>query len=132
MKALNTKILASCLCLGACISSHATTTAISILPEDTRPLLTVPSNRSAVVRSIIVTNPGLSPVCDQQVLRGLAIKTSLCVPAGSSLQVEFSPALFYKGNESIDLKNGDSVTSTVFTINYRIIPPGKGLIEKEE
>jgi len=121
--------------LGLCLvaaASQAATTAVSVLPTDTRSLLTVPNNRSAVVRSVVVSNPGSVAVCDQQILRGLGIKTSICVPPGSSFQVEFSPALFYKRNESIDLKNGDGVTTTIFTVNYRIIPPGKGLLEKEE
>ena len=132
MKTITSSIVALGLCLGAYASSQAATTSISILPTDTRTLLTVPNNRSAVVRSIVVSNPGVAAVCTQQILRGAAVKTDLCVPAGSSFQVEFSPALIYKRNESIELRNGDAGTTTNFTVNYRIIPPGKGLYDKEE
>ena len=132
MKATTSSVVALGLCLGAYASSQAATTSISILPSETRTLLTVPNNRSALVRSMVVSNPGSAAVCTQQILRGVAVKTDLCVPAGSSFQVEFSPALLYKSNESIELRNGDAVTPTNFTVNYRIIPPGKGLFEKEK
>ena len=132
MKTITSSIVALGLCLGAYASSQAATTSISILPTDTRTLLTVPNNRSAVVRSIVVSNPGVAAVCTQQILRGAAVKTDLCVPAGSSFQVEFSPALLYKSDESIELRNGDAGTTTNFTVNYRIIPPGKGLYDKEK
>ena len=132
MKATTSSVVALGLCLGAYASSQAATTSISILPSETRTLLTVPNNRSALVRSMVVSNPGNAAVCTQQILRSVAVKTDLCVPAGSSFQVEFSPALLYKSNESIELRNGDTVTTTNFTVNYRIIPPGKGLFEKEK
>ncbi len=132
MKAITSSIIALGLSLGAFASSHAATTSVSVFPTDTKTLLTVPKNRSAVVRSIVVSNPGVAAVCSQQILRGEAVKADLCVPAGSSFQMEFSPALLYKRNESIELSNGDAVTTTNFTVNYRIIPPGKGLYEKEE
>ena len=132
MKLFTAKLVTLGLCIGTCLSAQATTLAKSVLPTETKTLLTVPHNRSAVIRSIIIANPGTAPVCTQQVLRGASVKVDLCVPAGASFQAEFSPALFFKRNESIGLKNGDSTTTTIFTINYRIIPPGKGLIEKEE
>ena len=132
MNSFASKIAALGLCLGASTSGHAATAAVSILPTETRSLLTVPDNRTAVVRSVVVSNPSGVAVCDQQVLLRSRIKTSLCVPAGSSFQLEFSPALAYKGNESIDLKNGDAGVTTVFTVNYRTIAPGRGLIEKEK
>ena len=132
MKANTSSIVALGLCVGAYASSQAATTSVSILPTDTRTLLTVPKNRSAVVRNIVVSNPGVAAVCGQQILRGEAVKADLCVPAGSSFQMEFSPALIYKRNESIELRNGDAGTITKFTVNYRIIPPGKGLYDKEE
>ena len=132
MKAVTSSIVALCLCLGAYASSQAATTSVSILPTETKTLLTVPKNRSAVVRSIVVSNPGVAAVCTQQILRGVAVKTDLCVPAGSSFQVEFNPALLYLRDESIELRNGDAGTTTNFTVNYRIIPPGKGLFEKEK
>ena len=132
MKAITSSIVALGLFLGAYTSSQAATTSVSILPTDTRTLLTVPKNRSAIVRSVVVSNPGPAAVCTQQILRGAAVKTDLCVPAGSSFQVEFSPALLYKSDESIELRNGDAGTTTNFTVNYRIIPPGKGLYDKEK
>lgn len=119
-------------CLGLCISAQALTVATSILPTETKTLLTVPKNRSAVVRSVIVTNPGTSSACGQQILRGASIKSDLCVPAGSSFQAHFSPALVFKAGDKIDLLNGDSVTTTTVTVNYRVIPPGKGLLDKEQ
>ena len=120
------------LCAGVCGATQALTVARSILPTDTKTILTVPRNRSAVVRSVILANPGTAAVCSQQILRGTSVKSDLCVPAGSSFQAHFSPALVFKAGESIDILNGDSVTTTNVTINYRIIPPGKGLLEKEE
>lgn len=132
MKATTSSIIALSLCLGAYAPSQAATNSVSILPTETKTLLTVPKNRSAVVRSIVISNSGGAAVCTQQILRGTAVKADLCVPPGSSFQVEFSPALLYLRNESIELRNGDAVTTTNFTVNYRIIPPGKGLYEKEE
>lgn len=55
-----------------------------------------------------------------------------CMQAGSTFQAHFSPALVFKARESVDMLNGDSVTTTNVTINYRIIPPGKRLLEKTE
>jgi hypothetical protein len=132
MKTLTAKTVALGLCLGTVASVQAATTTVAVLPTATSSLLTVPAHRSAVVRSVVVSNPGNAAVCTQQVLNGTSIKTDLCIPAGSSFQIEFSPALFYKAGASIDLKNGDATTTTNFTVNYRVIAPGRGLIDKEE
>lgn len=132
MKTIASRIVALGLCFGVCISSQAATTSVSVLPTATTSLLTVAKNRSGVVRSVVISNPGNAAVCTQQILNGATVKSDLCVPAGSSFQVEFSPALFYKSGTSIDLKNGDATTATNFTVNYRIIPPGKGLVDKEK
>lgn len=132
MKKITLKLGLCALGLGLCVSTQALTVTNSILPTETKTILTVPHNRSAVVRSVIVANPGTAPVCTQQILRNTAVKSDLCVPAGASFQAEFSPAIVYRAGDKIDLLNGDSVTTTNVTINYRVIPPGKGLLEKEE
>ena len=100
--------------------------------DGTTHLVTVPAHRAAVVRNVIVSNPGTSAVCAQQILKGATVKLDVCVPAGSSFEAHFSPALYYTAGETVDFKNSDAVTATNVTVNFRIIPPGKGLIQNEE
>lgn len=132
MKTLTAKLAALTLSLGSFASAQAVTSVVAVLPTATSSLLTVPTHRQAVVRNLTVSNPGNAAVCTQQILKGATIKADLCIPAGSSFQIEFSPALLYTAGSSIDLKNGDATTTTNFTVNYRIIPPGLGLLDKEE
>ena len=119
-------------CIGAATSSQASTLSVSVLPTETTTLVTVPAHRAAVVRNVIVSNPGTSAICAQQILKGAAVKLDVCVPPGSSFEAHFSPALYYKAGETVDFKNSDAVTATNVTVNYRVIPPGKGLVQNEE
>lgn len=126
------KLAVMAFCIGAAASSQASTLSVSVLPTATTHLVTVPAHRAAVVRNVIVSNPGTSAVCAQQILKGATVKLDVCVPAGSSFEAHFSPALYYTAGETVDFKNSDAVTATNVTVNFRIIPPGKGLIQNEE
>lgn len=132
MKSSQMKLAVMAFCIGAAASSQASTLSVSVLPTATTHLVTVPAHRAAVVRNVIVSNPGTSAVCAQQILKGAAVKLDVCVPAGSSFEAHFSPALYYTAGETVDFKNSDAVTATNVTVNFRIIPPGKGLIQNEE
>jgi hypothetical protein len=89
----------------------------------TQNVFTVAAGTAVLVNSMVIANPNASSTCCARLFRsGADVTGFIVVPAESSFQVQFNPAIRFEAGQVIQVRNGASSGPLNFTLNFNFAP----------